>query len=440
MSTVVVVGAQWGDEGKGKITDYLAAVADTVVRYQGGHNAGHTVIVGRREYRLHLVPSGIVHGKRCVIGNGVVLDPWAFWEERETLASQGCDVERIAISDCAHLILPFHQALDAADEGRRGTDRLGTTLRGVGPAYQDKAARLGIRVGDLFRPSTLRARLLANLRQTNDRLHMHGLPSVDIEELLARLAAIAPCLAPHVVDTVRLINDAIDRRERVLFEGAQGTLLDIDQGTYPYVTSSHPTAGGACIGAGVGPGRIDRVLGVSKAYTTRVGDGPFPAELADATGERLRERGHEFGTTTGRPRRCGWLDAVVLRHAVMVNGLTGLCVTKLDTLAGIHPLRIAVAYDLGGTQVRDLPHHPEDLAACTPIYEELPGWDDALGELRDFASLPVAVRQYLRRIEELTGVPVTMVSVGAERSQTIAALDPFAAPPDTSLTRSVGVW
>jgi len=427
VATVVVVGAQWGDEGKGKITDYLAARADTVVRYQGGHNAGHTVVVGEREYRLHLVPSGIVHGKLCVIGNGVVLDPWAFWTEREALAQQGLAVERIRISDCAHLILPFHQALDAAQEGDRGEARLGTTLRGVGPAYADKAARRGLRVGDLYRPASLPARLQANLRPSNDLLRLHGLPPVDGDELLARLQAIAGCLEPHVADTVRLINDSVDRDERVLFEGAQGTLLDIDHGTYPYVTSSHPTAGGACIGAGVGPSRIRAVLGVTKAYTTRVGDGPFPAELTDATGERLRERGREYGTTTGRPRRCGWLDAVVLRHAAMVNGLTGLCVTKLDALAGLNPLRIAVGYELAGRRVQDLPHHPDDLAACRPVYEELPGWNETLGELRDFASLPPAVRGYLRRIEELVGCPVLMASVGADRAQTIAARDPFSA-------------
>lgn len=425
MSTVVVVGAQWGDEGKGKITDYLAASADTVVRYQGGNNAGHTVIVGDREYRLHLVPSGIVHGKRCVIGNGVVLDPWAFWQERQELAAQGLDVERIAISDAAHLILPFHQTLDAADEERRGAARIGTTLRGVGPAYRDKAARIGLRVGDLYRLSTLRQRLQDNLQSTSDLLRLYGQPPVDVEGLLDALAAIAAQIKPHVTDTARLVNDAVDQGERVLFEGAQGTMLDIDHGTYPYVTSSHPTAGGACIGAGIGPTRIRSVLGVTKAYTTRVGDGPFPAELADSIGDHLRERGREYGTTTGRPRRCGWLDAVVLRHAVLINGLTGLCITKLDTLAGIHPIRIATAYSCHGRRLLDLPHHPEDLAACQPIYEDLGGWDDDLSSLRDLSDLPEGTRQYLRRIEELVGRPVVMVSVGAERAQTIAWQDPF---------------
>ena len=425
MSTVVVVGAQWGDEGKGKITDYLASSADTVVRYQGGNNAGHTVIVGEKEYRLHLVPSGIVHGKRCVIGNGVVLDPWAFWQEREELSAQGLDVDRIAISDAAHLILPIHQRLDAADEERRGAGRIGTTLRGVGPAYRDKAARIGLRVGDLYRPSTLRQRLSENLAHSNDLLRLHGQAPVNGDELLARLIDVAKKIEPHVTDTARLVNDAVDSGERVLFEGAQGTMLDIDHGTYPFVTSSHPTAGGACIGAGIGPTRIRCVLGVTKAYTTRVGDGPFPAELTDGTGEHLRTRGREYGTTTGRPRRCGWLDAVVLRHAVLINGLTGLCVTKLDTLTGIHPLRVAVAYECNGRRTEHLPHHPEDLAACRPIYEELPGWDDDLGSLRGLNALPARTQSYLRRIEELVGRPVVMASVGAERAQTIAWRDPF---------------
>ncbi len=428
MPAVVVVGAQWGDEGKGKITDYLAAGADTVVRYQGGHNAGHTVIVGDREYRLHLVPSGIVHGKRCIIGNGVVLDPWAFWEERRSLAADGCLVERITISDCAHLILPFHQVLDAAEEGSRGSDRIGTTLRGVGPAYRDKAARIGLRTSDLLHPAALEARLPESVRHSNSLLQLYGLPPIDASTLLDRLRVVAEGLRPHIADTVRMVHDALEAGERVLFEGAQGTMLDVDQGTYPFVTSSHPTAGGACIGAGVGPTRISAVLGVTKAYATRVGDGPFPTELDDAQGDYLRQRGREFGTTTGRPRRCGWLDAVVLRHAAMVNGLTGLCVTKLDTLSGMDPLRIAVAYELHGRRTADLPHHADDLAACRPIYEDMPGWKDPLGDLRDLDTLPPQAKAYLRRMEQLVGRPVQMVSVGADRAQTIAMADPFGAP------------
>ena len=425
MPAVVVVGAQWGDEGKGKITDYLAAQADTVVRYQGGNNAGHTVVVGSTEYRLHLVPSGVVHGKRCVIGNGVVIDPWAFLDERDDLAAKGLPVERVLVSDAAHLILPYHQALDAAEESSRGADRIGTTLRGVGPAYGSKSARQGLRVGDLCDPGVLSRRLEFILPHVDRDLTGHGLPTVDRPVLFDRLVAASERLRPHVADTVRVVNDALTSGERVLFEGAQGTLLDLDLGTYPYVTSSHPTAGGACIGAGVGPSRIDCVLGVTKAYTTRVGDGPFPTELHDDTGERIRHQGREFGTTTGRPRRCGWLDAVVLRHAVMVNGLSGLCVTKLDTLAGLGRLRIASAYDLDGRRIEDLPHDAESLARCRPIWEELDGWDGPLGDLRDVQHLPSAVQAYLRRVEALTGAPVSMVSVGAERSQTIALRDPF---------------
>ncbi len=429
MPTVVVVGAQWGDEGKGKITDYLAAQADTVVRYQGGNNAGHTVLVNGKEYRLHLVPSGIVHGKRCVIGNGVVVDPWALLAERDRLAADGLPVDRLSLSDAAHLILPYHQALDAAEEESRGAGRLGTTLRGVGPAYRDKAARVGLRVGDLLRPDGLRRRMAQILPEINRGMGGHGLAPVDGGELLRQLAEVAVRLRPHVADTVRLVNDAIDAGERVLFEGAQGTLLDIDLGTYPYVTSSHPTAGGACIGAGVGPSRIDRVLGVSKAYTTRVGDGPFPTEIQGAVAEHLRERGREYGTTTGRPRRCGWLDTVVLRHAALVNGLSGICITKLDTLSGLPRVRIAVAYDLDGRRVEDLPHDADDLARCIPVWEELEGWSGELGELRDVAQLPPAAQHYLRRVEALVGVPVAMVSVGAERSQTIALRDPFGPAP-----------
>ena len=323
-------------------------------------------------------------------------------------------------------ILPFHQELDAAEETRRGADRLGTTLRGVGPAYRDKAARLGIRVGDLFHEETLRRRIEANLRHTNPILASHGKSPVDAADLHRRLREIALLLQPHVADTVVRVNEALDRGERVLFEGAQGTLLDLDLGSYPYVTSSHPTAGGACVGAGVGPSRIDRVLGVTKAYSTRVGDGPFPSEVEGPLAEQLRQKGREFGTTTGRPRRCGWLDAVVLRHAVLVNGLWGLCVTKLDTLSGLEHIRIAVGYRINGRSVEHLPHDADDLAACEPQYEDLPGWQGELGALRTRDDLPTEARKYLACIEDLAGRPVAMVSVGAERAQTIAWQDVFA--------------
>jgi adenylosuccinate synthase len=326
-------------------------------------------------------------------------------------------VGRIFISDAAHVILPFHRLLDAAEEDQRGVGKIGTTLRGVGPAYRDKAARTGIRVGDLLRAETLRARLQSNLSQTNRMLQTYGLGPVELEELLVEVGEVAERIRPHVTDTVELINDAIDAGDRVLFEGAQGTLLDIDHGTYPFVTSSHPTAGGACIGAGVGPSRIDRVFGVSKAYSTRVGDGPFPTELIGEVGDRLRQQGQEFGTTTGRPRRCGWLDVVVLRYAVRVNGLAGLCITKLDTLAGFSPLRIGVGYRLHGREVSSLPHDIETLGLCEPIYEEMEGWQEDLSKATSVADLPKAARAYVEAIAAHTGVPVGYVGVGPGREQ-----------------------
>jgi adenylosuccinate synthase len=416
MPTLVVVGAQWGDEGKGKVTDYLSAEADTVVRYQGGTNAGHTVIAGGREYRLHLVPSGIVHGKVCVLGNGVVLDPAAFLRELDDLAAQDCDIGRVVVSDNAHLILDYHKALDASEETGRGDQRIGTTLRGVGPAYRDKAARIGVRAGDLRYPDVLRRRLEGAVAAANQAL---GSTQFHSGALADGLLALAPRLLPLLRDTAELVNQAIDRGEKVLFEGAQGTHLDIDHGTYPYVTSSHPTAGGACIGSGVGPTRIDRVVGVAKAYTTRVGDGPFPSEETGAAGDLLRERGREYGTTTGRPRRCGWCDVPVLRHAALVNGLAGLCVTKLDTLSGLDRVRIVVAYEHRGSRLPGFPHDVEMLAEVRPVYEDMPGWQDDLSEARRFEDLPTAARAYLDRVAELVGVPIVMVSVGAERGQTL---------------------
>ncbi|HVB10383.1 MAG TPA: adenylosuccinate synthase [Bacillota bacterium] len=416
MPTLVVVGAQWGDEGKGKVTDYLSAEADTVVRYQGGTNAGHTVIAGGREYRLHLVPSGIVHGKVCVLGNGVVLDPAAFLQEMDELAAQGCDVGRVVVSDNAHLILAYHKALDRSEETGRGEARIGTTLRGVGPAYRDKAARIGVRAGDLRYPDLLRRRLDGAVAAANQAL---GQTEFHSAALADELLALAPRLLPLLRDTAELVNQAIDRGDKVLFEGAQGTHLDIDHGTYPFVTSSHPTAGGACIGSGVGPTRIDRVVGVAKAYTTRVGDGPFPSEELGPEGDLLRERGGEYGTTTGRPRRCGWCDVPVLRHAALVNGLGGLCVTKLDTLSGLSRVRIVVAYEHEGRRLTGFPHDVDLLAQVRPVYEEVPGWSDDLSGAQRFEDLPATARAYLDRVAELVGVPVVMVGVGAERGQTL---------------------
>ncbi|MBE3590973.1 MAG: adenylosuccinate synthase [Firmicutes bacterium] len=426
MSTLVLVGSQWGDEGKGKVTDVLAEHADVVVRYQGGANAGHTVVAGGRTYKLHLVPSGIVHGKTCVIGNGVVLDPEHFLHEVEYLRGCGLDVDRIHVSDAAHVIFPYHKTLDELEEERRGEGRIGTTRRGIGPAYMDKVARAGIRVGDLLRPETLRRKLEANLEQVNHLIEkVYGRPGFELDALLEQYVEFGRRLRPFVTDTAVLINRAIDRGEHVLFEGAQGTMLDLDHGTYPYVTSSYPTAGGACLGSGVGPTRIDRVVGVAKAYTSRVGDGPFPTELRDATGDWIREKGHEYGTTTGRPRRCGWLDTVILRHSVLVSGLSGLALNHLDTLTGLRPLKIAVAYEVDGEHRETLPRQLDELAAARPIYEELPGWDEPIGDVRAFDDLPAGARQYVQRIEAWTGVPVVMISVGPSREQTFLRFEPF---------------
>ncbi|MBE3582151.1 MAG: adenylosuccinate synthase [Thermoanaerobacteraceae bacterium] len=427
MPAVVLVGAQWGDEGKGKITDYLAEQADLVVRYQGGNNAGHTVQVGEEEFKLHLVPSGILYpGKTCIIGNGVVVDPGVLVQELEELQRRGIDTSGLRLSLRAHLILPYHKSLDAAEEERRGAGRLGTTGRGIGPAYVDKVARTGIRVCDLLDPEEFRQKLARNLKEKNEILtRIYGHPGYSLEEILEEYLAYAWKLRPLVADTGRLVNDALRAGKKVLFEGAQGTLLDLDQGTYPYVTSSYPVAGGACVGAGVGPTAIDAVIGVVKAYTTRVGEGPLPSEARDATGDYLRRRGAEFGTTTGRPRRCGWLDAVILRHAVEVNGLTGMALTKVDVLTGLSPLRICTAYRYKGEVLREFPASLKVLQECEPIYEEVPGWEEDITGARSLAELPAGCRAYIRRLEELVGVPVDIIAVGPRRDQTVAVRDLF---------------
>ncbi len=425
-ATLVVVGAQWGDEGKGKVVDFLSERADVVVRYQGGANAGHTVVVDGAEFRLNLVPSGLLRGKTSVIGNGVVVDPAQLLREMAALRGAGFDVSRLFVSDAAHLILPYHRLLDRAEEERRGDGRLGTTGRGIGPAYRDKAARYGVRVGDLLEPEVFRRRLADLLEHANHLLErVYRREAVDAEAVAAEYLAMGERLRPHVRDTALLVNEAIERGERVLFEGAQGTLLDLDHGTYPYVTSSHPVAGGACIGAGVGPTRIGRVLAVVKAYCTRVGDGPFPTEEAGPVGDRLRERGREYGTTTGRPRRCGWLDLPALRYAVRVSGVTGFAVTKLDTLTGFDPLRVAVAYELDGERLTEWPRHAHLLARCRPVYAELPGWHEEIGGARRVEDLPRAARSFLELIEEATGVPLDLISVGPDRADTIVRADAF---------------
>ena len=427
MAAVVLVGAQWGDEGKGKITDYLAERADVVVRYQGGSNAGHTVMVGREEFKLHLVPSGILYpGKLCVIANGVVLDPQVLVQELDGLAARGVDTAGLRISDRAHLILPYHRGLDAAQEEYRGQAMIGTTKRGIGPAYVDKTARTGIRVGDLLDWEEFKEKLSHNVAVTNELLtKIYNQPGYDLQALLEEYAGYAERLRPLIADGVRLVNRALQEGRKVLFEGAQGTLLDLDQGTYPFVTSSYPIAGGACVGAGVGPTRIDKVIGVVKAYTTRVGSGPFPTEITGPAGDALRQQGMEFGTTTGRPRRCGWLDTVILRHAAEVNGLTGIALTKLDVLTGLDPLRIATAYRYRGEIRRDFPASLKVLEGCEPVYEELPGWQEDITGASSLEDLPVNCRNYIRRLEELVGVPVHLIAVGPRRDQTIVLKDAF---------------
>lgn len=425
-ATLVVVGAQWGDEGKGKVVDFLSERADMVVRYQGGANAGHTVVVDGREFRLHLIPSGLLRGKTSVIGNGVVVDPAQLLREMSTLEAQGFDVSPLYVSDEAHLILPYHRLLDQAEEERRGDRRLGTTGRGIGPAYRDKSARHGVRVGDLLDPAVFAERLRDLLEHANHVLErVYSREAVDVAAVVEEYLAHGERLRPHVRDTALLVNEAIDRGERVLFEGAQGTLLDLDHGTYPYVTSSHPVAGGACIGAGVGPTRISRVLAVVKAYSTRVGDGPFPTEEFGPVGDLLRIRGHEYGTTTGRPRRCGWLDLPAIRYAVQVSGVTGLALTKLDTLTGIDPIRVAVGYELDGERVEEWPRHSHLLARCRPVYVELAGWHEDISGACRVEDLPRQARAFLDLIEGGAGVPLDLVSVGPDRCQTIVRAEAF---------------
>lgn len=431
MATIVVVGTQWGDEGKGKVTDFLAERADMVVRYQGGSNAGHTVVVRESEYRLHHVPSGILYpGKICVIGNGVVLDPAVLLRELEDLAGRGVSTDGLRISYCAHVVMPYHRLLDELEEDRKGAQRIGTTRRGIGPAYMDKFARVGIRVADLLDPEVFREKIEMNLQAKNHLLErVYGVQGLSLEEILEEYLPYAKRLKPYVADTSLIINRAVDAGKHVLFEGAQGTLLDIDFGTYPYVTSSHPVAGGACIGSGVGPTRIQEVIGVVKAYTSRVGEGPFPTELVDETGQWIREKGHEYGTTTGRPRRCGWLDAVVIRYAARVSGLTGLAVTRLDILGGLPAVRLGVAYEYEGEHLTEFPASLKILSNCRPVYEEFPGWPEDLGPVREYRELPGNARRYLERLEELVGLKIKLLSLGRERTQTIPLANLFGNSP-----------
>ncbi len=420
MSSLVIVGAQWGDEGKGKITDYMASKADVVVRYQGGNNAGHTVEVGKEKYKLNLIPSGILHGdKLCVIGNGVVLDPEAFLNEVKMLHERGISTDNLKISDRTHLIFPYHKKIDELSELQRGSNDIGTTKKGIGPSYMDKTERIGIRVCDLLKKDIFASKLKANIETKNKYLkEMFGFEGYSYEEMLATYEAYAEKLRPYVADASVLVYEACKADKKVLFEGAQGTLLDLDFGTYPYVTSSHPVSGGVCTGAGIGPSMVNKALGVVKAYTTRVGKGPFPTELNDATGDLIREKGFEFGTVTGRPRRCGWFDAVIVRYATRINGLTGIALTKLDTLADMPKIKICVGYRLDGEIIKEFPASIEDLAYCEPIYEEFEGWGDISG-ITEYNKLPTNVLRYIERIEELCGTKVSVVSVGPRRDQTI---------------------
>lgn len=430
MANVVIIGTQWGDEGKGKLVDLLTEKADYVVRFQGGNNAGHTLMVEGRQFIFHLIPSGILHpGKVCAIGNGVVLDPAVLIMEMDRLLQRGFELspKHFIISRYVHIIMPYHRALDLARENRKGASKIGTTGRGIGPCYEDKVARNGVRLHDLFDGPVLLKKLESNLEEKNFLLqHFFGEQPLSAERIAEEYLAYGERLAPFAENVSQRLQAAVEEGCNILFEGAQGTHLDIDHGTYPFVTSSNTVAGNACCGSGVGPAQIGKVVGVVKAYTTRVGGGPFPAELLDRTGEHLQQVGREFGATTGRPRRCGWLDMVVVRNAVRLNGLSGLAVTKLDVLTGLSSLKIAVGYQCGARQLDAVPAEIDALESCRPIYEELPGWEEDIRDVRRFDDLPANTRRYLKRIEELAGVPLVIVSVGPEREETIVLRHPFA--------------
>jgi adenylosuccinate synthase len=421
-TNLAVLGAQWGDEGKGKIVDLLTPHFSIVARYQGGHNAGHTVYVNGTKFILRLIPSGILHaGVTCVIGNGVVIDPQALFGEIDELTKNGIDVgNRILISDKAHLILPYHRDLDLLSEARRGERKIGTTSRGIGPAYEDKIARRGIRVGDLENPKGLAQNIRDNVTARN-RLVQDN--TMDWKGVLEQLLTHAERMRPMMRDVSVLLDDAMRAGKSILFEGAQGTLLDIDHGTYPYVTSSNASVGGVCTGLGIPPRAIGRVLGVVKAYTTRVGEGPLPTELSGEMGDRLRESGNEYGAVTGRPRRCGWYDAVAVRYGVRINGLDGLALTKLDVLDGVERIDICTSYAYAGRTLTDFPSDTGQLAACQPIYETMPGWSAPTAGVRTFDQLPGAARKYIARLEELSGVRATIVSTGSERDDTVIRED-----------------
>ncbi|RSJ97772.1 adenylosuccinate synthase [Streptococcus australis] len=420
MTSVVVVGTQWGDEGKGKITDFLSANAEVIARYQGGDNAGHTIVIDGKKFKLHLIPSGIFFPEKIsVIGNGVVVNPKSLVKELAYLHEEGVSTDSLRISDRAHVILPYHIELDRLQEESKGENKIGTTIKGIGPAYMDKAARVGIRIADLLDREVFAERLRINLEEKNRQFtKLYDAEALSFDDIFEEYYEYGQQIKQYVTDTSVILNDALDNGKRVLFEGAQGVMLDIDQGTYPFVTSSNPVAGGVTIGSGVGPSKIDKVVGVCKAYTSRVGDGPFPTELFDEVGDRIREVGHEYGTTTGRPRRVGWFDSVVMRHSRRVSGITNLSLNSIDVLSGLDTVKTCVAYDLDGERIDYYPASLEQLKRCKPIYEELPGWSEDITGVRHLDELPENARNYVRRVGELVGVRISTFSVGPDRDQT----------------------
>ena len=421
MSSVVVVGTQWGDEGKGKITDFLSEQAEYVARYQGGDNAGHTIQFGGETYKLHLIPSGIFsQEKLCIIGNGVVVNPKSLVTELAYLHERNIATDNLRISDRAHVILPYHIELDRLQEEAKGDNKIGTTIKGIGPAYMDKAARVGIRIADLLDREVFEERLRINLEDKNRQFtKLYDANPMNFEEILEEYYEYGQQIKQYVCDTSVLLNEALDNGKRVLFEGAQGVMLDIDQGTYPFVTSSNPLAGGVTIGSGVGPSKVTKVVGVCKAYTSRVGDGPFPTELFDEIGSRIREVGREYGTTTGRPRRVGWFDSVVMRHSKRVSGITNLCLNSIDVLTGLETVKICVSYRKpNGEEIRHYPASLVELGQCEPVYEELPGWSEDITGCRTLEELPIEAQNYVRRVSELVGVKISTFSVGPDRNQT----------------------
>ncbi|MBI4683974.1 MAG: adenylosuccinate synthase [Nitrospirae bacterium] len=428
MAVIVIVGAQWGDEGKGKIVDVLTEKADCVARYQGGHNAGHTVVINNEKFILHIIPSGILHkGKPCIIGNGVVVDPLSLIEEIEGLKKRGIEVgNNLFLSKNAHLIMPYHSAIEREQEKLKGSKKIGTTGKGIGPAYVDKIARIGMRTGDLLYPEIFKEKLRTNLTHVNLILKsLYKAEGFDLDDVYREYMGYAERLSEYIADTDVILNKMIDEKKNLLFEGAQGTLLDVDHGTYPYVTSSSASAGGACTGLGVSPIKITKVIGIVKAYTTRVGEGPFPTEIKDSLGEKLREKGGEYGATTGRPRRCGWLDIVALRHAVRINGFSGLVITKLDILDGIKKIKICTAYKCDGKKYKEFPKELHLLERCEPVYEEFSGWEENTSGVKKFGNLPKEAQSYIKNIEKMLGVEIQIISSGQKRDEIIMTKELF---------------